>query len=74
MFTAIADVNLYDATEAIPCYLTVIAMPFTYSIAEGIAFGTISYVVLNLLAGRGKKLNLLLYVLAVIFLCKYVLL
>lgn len=74
MFTSITGVDLGDPTEAIPSYLTVIAMPFTYSIAEGIAFGTISYVVLNLLTGKRRRLNMLLLVLAVIFFCKYILL
>ena len=74
MFTAIMGVSLEDGTEAIPCYLCVLAMPFTYSIAEGIAFGTISYVVINLFARNFYKINPLLVVLAIIFVLKYVLL
>lgn len=74
MFTAIMGVSLEDGTEAIPCYLCVLAMPFTYSIAEGIAFGTISYVVINLCARNFYKINPLLVVLAIIFVLKYVLL
>ena len=51
-------------------------MPFTYSISEGISFGIISYVVINLLSGKAKEKNInpLMYVLAVLFVLKYFLL
>ena len=60
--------------EAVPAYICIFAMPFMYSISEGIAFGVISYVVLNLVGGRAKKITPLMYVLAVLFVAKYVLL
>ena len=63
-----------DLLEAVPAYICIFAMPFMYSISEGIAFGVISYVVLNLVGGRGKKITPLMYVLAVLFIAKYVLL
>ncbi len=61
-----------NLTEAIPAYLAIIAMPLFYSISEGIAMGIISYVVLNLFAGKGKKVAPLMYVLALLFVAKYI--
>ena len=74
MVTSILKVDFHDYTEAIPCYICLIAMPFMYSISEGIAMGVISYVVINLAAGRAKdkKISLLMYVLAVLFVLKYI--
>ena len=59
-------------SEAIPCYICIIAMPFFYSISEGISLGIVTYVILNILTGKAKekKISILLYVLAVIFLIK----
>ena len=59
-------------TEAIPAYLAIISMPLFYSISEGISMGIISYVLLNLAAGKGKKVTPLMYVLAVLFILKYI--
>lgn len=59
-------------TDTIPAYLAIIAMPLFYSISEGISFGIISYVVLNLFTGKGKKVSVLMYVLAVLFILKYI--
>ena len=76
MLTSILKVNFEDYTEAIPAYVAVIAMPFMYSISEGIAMGIISYVVINLVTGKAKEKNItpLTYVLAVLFVLKYILL
>ena len=63
-----------DLLVAVPAYICIFAMPFMYSISEGIAFGVISYVVLNLVGGRAKKITPLMYILAVLFIAKYVLL
>lgn len=75
MITSITKIDFADYTEALPCYISMIAMPFMYSISEGIAMGVISYVVINLLTGRAKekKISLLMYVLAVLFVLKYIL-
>ncbi|MDE7068047.1 MAG: NCS2 family permease, partial [Schaedlerella arabinosiphila] len=54
MITSITKIDFQDYTEALPCYISMIAMPFMYSISEGIAMGVISYVVINLLTGRAK--------------------
>lgn len=72
MVSAIVKVDFEDLTEAIPAYLTLLAMPLMYSISEGIAIGVIFYVVINLLTGKAKKITPLMYVLAVLFVCKYI--
>ena len=76
MITSITKINLDDYSEAIPSFIAIIAMPFMYSISEGIAMGVISYVVINLVTGKvkEKKISALMYVLAVLFVLKYVLL
>ena len=61
-----------NITEAIPAYLAIIAMPLIYSISEGISMGIISYVLLNVAAGKAKKITPLMYVLAVLFVLKYI--
>ena len=72
MVTAVAEINFDDLTEAIPAYLCLIAMPLLYSISEGIAFGVIAYVVVNLVTGKAKKITPLMYILAVLFILKYI--
>ena len=76
MLTSITKIDFSDYTEAIPAYIAIIAMPFMYSISEGIAMGVISYVVINVAAGRmkDKKISTLMYVLALLFVVKYVIL
>ena len=64
--------ELDNLTEAIPAYLAIIAMPLFYSISEGISFGIVSYVLLNVAAGKGKTVKPLMYVLAVLFVLKYI--
>ena len=64
--------ELDNLTEAIPAYLAIIAMPLFYSISEGISLGIISYVLLNVAAGKGKSVKPLMYVLAVLFILKYI--
>ena len=61
-----------NLTEAIPAYIAIIAMPLFYSISEGISLGIISYVILNVCSGKAKKVSPLLYVLAVLFILKYI--
>ena len=64
--------ELDNLTEAIPAYLAIIAMPLFYSISEGISFGIISYVLLNVAAGKAKTVKPLMYVLALLFVLKYI--
>lgn len=75
MITSITKIDFNDYTEAIPAYICIIAMPFMYSISEGIAMGVIAYVVINLATGKvkSKKVSTLMYVLAVLFVLKYIL-
>ena len=69
MLTSVTKIDFNDMTEAIPCFIAIIAMPFMYSISEGISMGVISYVVINVITGKAKekKISLLMYILAVLF-------
>lgn len=73
MIDSIVDINFGDFTESFPAFMTIIMMPFAYSIAEGIAFGMISYAGVKLLTGKGKEVSPLVYVLALVFLLRYLL-
>jgi len=64
--------NVIPGKVRIPAYITIIAMPLFYSISEGISLGIISYVVLNALTGKAKKITPLMYILAVLFVLKYI--
>ena len=72
MFTSVAGIDFNDPPEAVPSYIAILAMPFTYSIAEGISFGIISYTIINMLTGHTKKVSLLMYVLTALFIGKYI--
>lgn len=72
MVTAVTDISFDDLTEAVPAYLCLLAMPLMYSISEGIAIGVISYVIINLFTKKAKKITPLMYVLAVLFVAKYI--
>lgn len=74
MFSSITKIDFGENnySEAIPAYLAIIAMPLFYSISEGISIGVISYVIINLLCGKAKKINPIMYVLAVLFILKYI--
>ena len=76
MLTNVTNIDFNDMSEAIPCYVCIIAMPFFYSISEGISMGVITYVALNLITGKAKekKMSLLMIILAVLFVGKYFLL
>ena len=72
MITPIMKIDFEDYSESIPAFITIIMMPLAYSISDGILLGMISYVVINLLCGKYKKLNPTMYVLAVLFILKYI--
>ncbi len=74
MMKNVVDIDFSDATEAIPAFLAIAAMPFAYSISEGITVGVIAYVLINLITGKTKKLSPLMYVLCVLFIIKYIVL
>ena len=76
MASSVTEIKMTEEnfTSAIPAYLCIIAMPMFYSISEGISFGIISYVLLNLACGKAKQITPIMYVLAVLFILKYILL
>lgn len=71
MISPIMKIDLDDFTEAIPAFFTIIMMPLTYSIAEGIVFGMLSFVILKLLTGRYKEIKPIMYIIAILFLIKF---
>lgn len=74
MFSNISQIKLTEKnyTSAIPAYLCIIAMPLFYSISEGISIGVISYVLINLVCKKAKEINPIMYVLAILFILKYI--
>lgn len=74
MVSSVTEISFKDdnLTEAIPAYVAIIAMPLFYSISEGISLGIISYVVLNVCTGKAKKVTPLMYILALLFVLKYI--
>ena len=74
MFESVTELkfSVENLSETIPAYLCILAMPLFYSISEGISLGIISYVVINLVCGKRKDITPLMYVLAVLFVLKYV--
>ncbi|RIH64590.1 NCS2 family permease [Mariniphaga sediminis] len=71
MMSPIQKINFDDFTEAIPAFITIIIMPLSYSIADGIVFGMLSYVLLKLLSGKIRALSPVMIVLAVLFILKF---
>ena len=74
MFEEVVNISFTEKnlSEAIPAYLCILAMPLFYSISEGISIGVISYVILQAATGKAKKVTPLIYVLALLFVLKYV--
>ena len=72
MLSDLGDVEWGDSTESIPAAVTALGMPFTFSIAEGIAFGFITYAALKLLTGRAREVAPVVWVIAALFLFKIV--
>jgi adenine/guanine/hypoxanthine permease len=72
MISPIKELDFSDFSETIPAFICIIAMPLAYSIAEGITLGVLSYVIINLIAGKFKKLSIGMYILAVLFILKYI--
>lgn len=72
MFKSIVELDLNDLSEAVPAFITIAIMPLTYSIADGILMGIISYVIINILCGNFKKLSYGMYILAALFILKYI--
>lgn len=74
MVSSLMRIDFDDLTEAVPAYIATIAMPFMYSISEGISMGVISYVIINICTGSvsKKQISPVVYILAVIFVLKYI--
>lgn len=72
MMGSVVKIEFEDMAEAIPAFLTILFMPLAYSISEGIAVGVISYTLINVICGKSKKITPLMYVLTVLFICKYI--
>ena len=73
MVQDIREIELEDYTEAIPAFLTMIMMPFAYSISDGIVFGVVSYIFLKLFTGKYKDISLTTVIIAVVFVLKFIL-
>lgn len=73
MISSVVQIDFDDITEGFPAFMTIIMMPLAYSIAEGISFGMMSFAAIKLLTGKGKEVSPLVYVLAVLFLVRYLL-
>ena len=71
MIRSVRDIEWDDFTEALPAFLTLVLMPLTFSITDGIAFGFISYALLKLVTGRGREAHWLIYVFALLFIARY---
>lgn len=69
---SIKKINFEDFTEAMPAFLTIIAMPFTFSIANGIAAGLIAYPIVKLLQEKQKEIHPMVYFLAILFILRFI--
>ncbi len=74
MMSPIKSIDLDDYSESIPAFITLVMMPFAYSISDGIMLGMISYVLLNTVCGKFKKISIAMWILSIAFICKYILL
>ena len=72
MMHPIVKIDFSDFTEAVPCFITIITMPFTASISEGIVLGLLSYVLIKVFTGRFKDVSIVMYILAAFFVLKYI--
>jgi len=72
MASSIVDIDFNDFTESFPAFLTFILMPFTYSIANGIAGGIIAYTILKVVTGKAKQVHWMMYLLFVLVVVRYI--
>ena len=68
MMRSVTGINFADISEGIPAFITIITMPFSYSISKGITFGIISYVLCKLVSGKLKEIPVITWILAIVFL------
>ena len=72
MMSGLANIDWEDVTEAAPVVITTLMMPLTYSIAEGISLGFISYAAIKILSGKAKTVNISVFIIALLFLLKVI--
>ena len=72
MVSQIVKINFDDLSEAFPCLVAIIVMPFSYNIADGICLGFIAWTLVNLFCGKWRRVNLFLIVLSLLFIAKYI--
>ncbi|MBQ9201270.1 MAG: NCS2 family permease [Bacteroidales bacterium] len=72
MMSSVKSIHWEDYCRAIPAFITIIMMPLAYSISDGILLGVISYVICHAIAGRFKSINITMWILAILFICKYI--
>lgn len=73
MLSSVGNINFTDISEGLPAFITIIFMPFTYSIAQGVIFGMLSFTIIKLLSGKAKDVSITMYILAVFFIVKIIL-
>jgi len=73
MMSEVTQIKFDDFTEALPAFMTIVMMPLTFSIAQGLAFGFMSYTIIKLITGRHKENNAVTYVLTVLFIVHFIL-
>jgi adenine/guanine/hypoxanthine permease len=71
MLSPVLEIDLNDFSEAMPAFLVILLMPLSYSISDGLAIGVIGFVVIKLLSGRAKELQMTTCIIAVLFVLKY---
>jgi AGZA family xanthine/uracil permease-like MFS transporter len=71
MLKPVKDINFDDPTEGIPAFLAIIIMPFAYSIADGIVYGVLSYVILKAATGKFKEVTAVTWIIFVIFILRF---
>jgi len=72
MMESVRHIDFSDFTESLPAFLTIVLMPFTYSIANGVSAGLVVYPLLKLISGRGREVHWIVYVLAVLVVLRFV--
>ena len=73
MLSAVKEIDFSDFTEAVPAFFTIAMMPFTYSIANGIAVGMIFYPLMKVFTGKRKDVHPIMYIMAFLFILRFIL-
>ena len=73
MMSPVKDIDWGDYSESIPAFVTMLLMPLAYSISDGIMLGMISFVLLNAISGKFRKISVMMWILALLFILRYIL-